>query len=145
MSFIIHFIYINYLYSIHFVCIFCNLSIFYCLIYFVCIYICYIYTRLSAFTILMPRSFFLLYQCYWFIFLFLYCKSQPKAFTSSTELINLCSMMFAAISPSTSFVSILYKMLALKAFIDNKNLMLETFDLATDSHITIPKLYRSIN
>ena len=55
---------------------------------------------------------------------------------SNTELINLHSMMSAAISLVTSFASALSKVIASKAFTKHKNLELETPGLAIDSHIT---------
>ena len=53
----------------------------------------------------------------------------------STELINLHSIMFAAISLVVSSASALSKMIALKAFTKHKNLVLEILSLATGSHI----------
>ena len=55
---------------------------------------------------------------------------------SSMELINLHSMMFAAISSVTFFVFALSKVIALEAFTEQKNLVLRTFGLATGSHVT---------
>ena len=65
----------------------------------------------------------------------------------NTELINLHSIMSAAISPVISSASTLSKVIALKAFTEYKNLVLETPDLAKGSHVTmnIPKPYRFIN
>ena len=56
---------------------------------------------------------------------------------SSTELINLYNMMSTAISPITSSVSALSKVIALEAFTEHKNLVLETPGLATSNYITI--------
>ena len=44
--------------------------------------------------------------------------------------------MSAAISLITSFTSTLSKVITPKAFIEHKNLLLGTSDLATSSHIT---------
>ncbi len=81
--------------------------------------------------------FFLLCQYCWFLFLFLYYKSLSRAFTSNTELINLHSIMFAAISPIVSSASALSKVIALKAFTKHKNLVLGIPGLAISSHVTI--------
>ena len=54
----------------------------------------------------------------------------------SIELINLHSMMSAAISPVTSSTSVLFKVIASEAFTKHKNLVLETANLATGSHLT---------
>ena len=54
---------------------------------------------------------------------------------SSTNLINLHSMISAAILPVISSTSALSKVIASKAFTKHKNLMLKTFGLATGSHV----------
>ena len=54
----------------------------------------------------------------------------------STELINLHSLISAAISPITSSTSVLSKVIALEALTKYRNLMLRTSSLATGSHIT---------
>ena len=56
---------------------------------------------------------------------------------SSTELINLHSIISTAISPIISSASILSKLIALKAFTEYKNLVLKTLGLAIGSHVTI--------
>ena len=55
---------------------------------------------------------------------------------SSTDLINLYSMVFGAISPVTSSVSILSKVIILEAFLKLKNLVLKIPGLATSTYIT---------
>lgn len=55
---------------------------------------------------------------------------------SSTMAINLYSIMSATISPVTSSTTTLSKVIILKAFIKNKNLILKTFGLAINSDIT---------
>ena len=55
---------------------------------------------------------------------------------SSMELINLYSIISAAISPVTSFASALSKVIVLETFIEYKNLMLGTPGPATGSHVT---------
>ena len=55
---------------------------------------------------------------------------------STTELVNLHSMMSDAILPVTHFPSALSKIIALEAFTVFKNQVLGTPDLATSSHVT---------
>lgn len=55
---------------------------------------------------------------------------------SSTELINLYSIISATISPVIFSISTLSKVIALRIFTKHKNLLLTTSDLATNSHIT---------
>ncbi len=85
----------------------------------------------------MPGFCSLLCQHYWFDILFLHCKSQPTAFMSSIELINLYSMMSAAILSVTSSASVLSKMIGAKAFTEHKNLILETSGLAIGNYVAI--------
>ena len=56
---------------------------------------------------------------------------------SSTELINLYSMMSVTISLVIFSTSVLSKVIVSKAFTEYKNLVLRTFGLATGNYVTI--------
>ena len=88
----------------------------------------------------------LLCQCYFYIFKFLCCKSQPKVFMLSIELINLYNIMFALVNNIimpfvTSSIPILSKLIVLITFTKHKNLVVKMPTLAINNYVTTNNIF----